>query len=299
MEKNDGVDEKIQGEGDNMKVKILAVSIFLDSATTEYEQGNYDKALKLLQKAKGRIEKLPHNHPSRKIVLESHEKVRNILGLSFYNRSDPFSFSVHYKLISKSTCPSHVYRNFSDLISLIRRKVFCNELNIPELIEQDEKDDDSVHILARIGDAPVAYARIWMNRIGTGQKTNIAVIDRFCTLKNYRCKGLGNGVLAQAKATLLNLNRTGVVSPPSSLIVIEIPVRITQIQRKLEQSGFTRLASVSSDAPVTYFDSHRHRHRINSVHLAKCLDGDKGAQVRDMEIAKHIAMEQQRMANQM
>eukprot|EP00510_Aplanochytrium_minuta_P006449 CAMPEP_0184041494 /NCGR_PEP_ID=MMETSP0955-20130417/62699_1 /TAXON_ID=627963 /ORGANISM="Aplanochytrium sp, Strain PBS07" /LENGTH=44 /DNA_ID= /DNA_START= /DNA_END= /DNA_ORIENTATION= len=44
MEKNDGVDEKIQGEGDNMKVKILAVSIFLDSATTEYEQGNYDKA---------------------------------------------------------------------------------------------------------------------------------------------------------------------------------------------------------------------------------------------------------------
>mmetsp|Transcript_4308 Transcript_4308/g.5707 ORF Transcript_4308/g.5707 Transcript_4308/m.5707 type:complete len:330 (-) Transcript_4308:2299-3288(-) len=298
--------EQIEHEvADNVQVIERAFDIFIETAELERDKRNFEKAFKALRKAASRAEKLPASHPKRGAILERQQNLYIRVQLASCNRAEPFSFQLHYVTRHKAKCDAYYYQNYSALVRLVRRKVFCDELNIPEEVELDERDDVSIHILAKIGDAPVAYARVWIRQLplipneasttATGSNilsytANWGVIDRFCTLPEYRCRGLGTSVLERATHEILSLNNNSGegafgFSPPINMVVVEIPVRQLQIQKKLEQIGLIRLNSANQESPVMYYDTQSQQHRINSVHLAKQLcDSDKFAH--DFALAK-------------
>lgn len=69
----------------------------------------------------------------------------------------------------------------------IRRKVFVEEMNIPENIEIDKHDESAKHILAYIEDKPIGTAR-W-RETSHGLK-----LERFAVLKEYRSCGAGKAL---------------------------------------------------------------------------------------------------------
>jgi predicted GNAT family N-acyltransferase len=77
----------------------------------------------------------------------------------------------------------------------LRREVFIEEQGVPQALEQDGRDGQAHHILARLGGAPVGCARILI-------KGNTGKIGRVCVLKSRRGQGLG---LALVEACLAQL----------------------------------------------------------------------------------------------
>lgn len=75
-------------------------------------------------------------------------------------------------------------------LSMIRRRVFIDEQNVPEELEWDGLDPDALHALAHIADQPVACGRL----LADGH------IGRMAVLKEWRGRGIGRAVLE----TLLN-----------------------------------------------------------------------------------------------
>ena len=69
----------------------------------------------------------------------------------------------------------------------IRRKVFVEEMNIPENIEIDKHDESAKHILAYIENKPIGTAR-W-RKTSHGLK-----LERFAVLKEYRSRGAGKAL---------------------------------------------------------------------------------------------------------
>jgi len=71
-------------------------------------------------------------------------------------------------------------------LSEIRRKVFIDEQSVPEELEWDEFDKDSIHILVTDdSNTPIACGRIKAD----GQ------IGRMAVLKEHRNTGIGTGIL--------------------------------------------------------------------------------------------------------
>jgi len=71
-------------------------------------------------------------------------------------------------------------------LSKIRRIVFIDEQNVPEELEWDDDDADSIHFLVSIEQHVVATARLKKD----GQ------IGRMAVLKEYRNQGIGSTLLA-------------------------------------------------------------------------------------------------------
>ena len=78
-------------------------------------------------------------------------------------------------------------------IESVRRKVFIEEQHVPEELEWDGLDDSATHLLARIGQQPVATARLLDN----------GHIGRMAVLPEWRGQGIGMAMLRQ----LLNIAR--------------------------------------------------------------------------------------------
>lgn len=78
------------------------------------------------------------------------------------------------------------WEKHKEALSYIRRRVFIEEQNVPEELEWDEYDADSIHILAsNEKNSPVA----------TGRMKADGHIGRMAVLDEYRNKGTGSAIL--------------------------------------------------------------------------------------------------------
>lgn len=77
----------------------------------------------------------------------------------------------------------------------LRRAVFIEEQQVPEAIEQDDRDDGALHLLARWNGAPVGSARLLLD--GTTAK-----IGRVCVLRDHRGAGIGRALMLRAVEVL-------------------------------------------------------------------------------------------------
>lgn len=66
----------------------------------------------------------------------------------------------------------------------VRKEVFVQEQNVPEELEIDEREAESLHFVLYDEDKPVGSARL--RPIDDGAK-----VERVCILKSYRNKNLG------------------------------------------------------------------------------------------------------------
>lgn len=66
----------------------------------------------------------------------------------------------------------------------VRRKVFIEEQQVPESIEIDEKEEQSIHFLATADGKPVGAGRLRIE--GTKSKA-----ERVCVLPDFRRSGVG------------------------------------------------------------------------------------------------------------
>ena len=87
-----------------------------------------------------------------------------------------------------------------DACMAIRRKVFVQEQNVPEALEQDEHDATAVHLLAVTDDRPIGTARLLID--GTTGK-----IGRVAVLAEARGTGAGAALM---RAALEELRSRGV-----------------------------------------------------------------------------------------
>lgn len=74
----------------------------------------------------------------------------------------------------------------------VRRTVFTEEMGVSETIEVDEQDkpgSDCIHFLISEDQTPVGAFRISIN------ENNVARLQRFCVLKEYRGSGYGSYAL--------------------------------------------------------------------------------------------------------
>jgi len=70
----------------------------------------------------------------------------------------------------------------------IRRTVFIEEQNVPEVDELDGTDGACIHLVAYDGDTPVSTGRIMITR-------DDFIIGRVATIKSHRGRGIATGVM--------------------------------------------------------------------------------------------------------
>lgn len=122
--------------------------------------------------------------------------------------------------------------HFQDL-EKIRTTVFIEEQNVPEELEWDEFDKDSIHILAYYGNKIVGTARL----------LNDGHIGRMAVLKEYRNRNIGKNMLKY----ILNIAKT------KSFTTIELSAQehAVEFYKKL---GFVITSEVYLDAGIPHFD---------------------------------------------
>lgn len=116
-------------------------------------------------------------------------------------------------------------------IKEVRTRVFIREQGVPEELEWDEKDRESIHLLALLdsGEA-IGTARMFHNHIG-----------RMCVLPDWRGKGVGRRLLA----TLLDLTRQHGMEAP-------ILHAQTSAIGFYEKSGFIASGPLFMDAGIAH-----------------------------------------------
>lgn len=73
----------------------------------------------------------------------------------------------------------------------LRRVVFIEEQGVSEADEVDDKDDEAIHLLARLNGKPVGSARLLV-------MGNIGKVGRVCVLPEARGTGLGAEIMRAA-----------------------------------------------------------------------------------------------------
>ena len=93
----------------------------------------------------------------------------------------------------------------------IRKRVFEEELGLPEKWNLDGKDAYALQLVLLQDDVPVATGRICYDSVGT------VLLDRICVLKKYRRQGIGDGLVKvlDYKAALMNMKFSAVETVPT------------------------------------------------------------------------------------
>jgi len=124
------------------------------------------------------------------------------------------------------------WKDCKQSLSLIRRKVFIEEQNVPEALEWDEFDNTATHVLVSTdNDTPIATGRIKAD----------GHIGRMAVLKQYRNQGLGSGILL----TLLN------TAMQNKLNTVYLHAQVTAIAF-YEKHGFTCSSEEFLDAGIPH-----------------------------------------------
>jgi len=133
---------------------------------------------------------------------------------------------MHYN-IKKTT-----WKEDKQSLSEVRNKVFIDEQNVPEELEWDEFDKDSIHILATDNNnKPIACGRI---------KTD-GQIGRMAVLKQHRNSGIGTGIL---KALLKYAEDVGTSNVYLHAQTTAIPF--------YEKQGFKTCSEIFMDANIPH-----------------------------------------------
>lgn len=148
----------------------------------------------------------------------------------------PADRNLHFVIFDKSS--DLAYHNYLELARIIRRRAFVDELGVPCDIENDSKNDTSRHSLGFFGDAPVNYARWSMDE-------RWIVVDRLCTLKGYRNRGVARSCLENILRSL-SVSASRSQSPLSGLIVL-VPKTHRILQEKLAQANFFPAAESATE----------------------------------------------------
>jgi GNAT superfamily N-acetyltransferase len=229
------------------------VEAFVDRANELHHQGRYVEALKqlevinyytyfgyitavfLFQRARRICEKkLGPMHDSTVKVLFILSSMREVDG----TLRKPSDANLHFRFFD-ITMDESEYRNNIDISRILRQRAYVDELGVPTDLEFDELDAESRHSLGFYGDAPVSYAR-W--RVDG----NAAVIDRVCTLRAYRYRGVARRCLEHIAqdvsrcASRMQLSLNG--------LVVIVPQMQAILKQKLMQANFIPL----DDHPVGY-----------------------------------------------
>jgi len=147
----------------------------------------------------------------------------------------PADINLHFTFFDNTMEEPH-YRNNIDISRILRRRAYVDELGVPAELEFDELDGESRHVLGSYGDAPACYARWRVN-------DNAAVVDRVCTLRAYRYRGVARKCLQHVAhdvfccASRLKLTLHG--------LVLLVPQHHSTMQQKLAEASF-----ISLDGPV-------------------------------------------------
>lgn len=115
----------------------------------------------------------------------------------------------------------------------IRTLVFIEEQNVPEILEWDEFDKESLHFLAYYNSKPVGTARL----IPDGH------IGRMAILKEFRNRKIGKNMLKY----ILNIAKS------KSIIKIELSAQEHAIGFYKKQ-GFDVISDVYLDAGIPHYD---------------------------------------------
>mmetsp|Transcript_8056 Transcript_8056/g.19136 ORF Transcript_8056/g.19136 Transcript_8056/m.19136 type:complete len:280 (-) Transcript_8056:18-857(-) len=124
----------------------------------------------------------------------------------------------------------------SALASIVRRRVFVQELGIQENLEFDEHEPNSRHVVGFMGDAPVAYARWRLDTApdGSGSNHSVAVLDRLCVLGNYRTQNVARNMLNFVMQDIAQMP----FPMPVTIVVTNVPATYDALLQKLLGHGF-------------------------------------------------------------
>lgn len=123
---------------------------------------------------------------------------------------------------------------YRDMARNIRYKVFVIEQNVPEEIEYDEFEADSLHYLLFVDDVAAATCR-WRHTM------NGIKLERFAVLTEYRGKGLGERLVRH----LLNE-----VLPEGKQVYLHAQEQVTGFYGRL---GFKAYGEVFEEAGIRHF----------------------------------------------
>lgn len=215
---------------ENKEVELAkrGVEAFVDRANELHHQGRHAEALRQLQRARKICEKkLGPLHNSTVKVLFILSSMRDVDG----TLRKPTDTNLHF-IFFDGTMEESQYRSNLNISRILRRRAFVDELGLPISVEFDELDRESRHSLGFYGDAPVSYAR-WRVH-GTA-----AVIDRVCTLRAYRYRGVARKCLEHVAedvsrcASRLQLSLDG--------LIVLVPQAHSMLQEKLIGANFIKL----------------------------------------------------------
>jgi len=167
-----------------------AIENFVHGCEQEVRNRNSAGARDYLAMATAKMAKLQHG-PSR-FRWEARAKVlqTQITMIPFF-RNEPGGGNVEVKVFEPGATDPIVFQCKYHLAHLIRHKINCKSLNIPEQLEFDEHDQHAMHALTFVGDAPCCVARAWIEQQGNARW---AVVDRLCAVHDekysYRGKKL-------------------------------------------------------------------------------------------------------------
>eukprot|EP00514_Thraustochytrium_sp_LLF1b_P006399 CAMPEP_0184539870 /NCGR_PEP_ID=MMETSP0198_2-20121128/18352_1 /TAXON_ID=1112570 /ORGANISM="Thraustochytrium sp., Strain LLF1b" /LENGTH=343 /DNA_ID=CAMNT_0026933405 /DNA_START=278 /DNA_END=1309 /DNA_ORIENTATION=+ len=268
--------------------KCRAINSFLMQAEKEMRVYNKERAIENLQRADSRIPKLQHI-PSREKWKRRHDElVRHLEVMELYS-AEVKPFKSRVKVFNRTSVQPKAYDCLYMLVKAIRLGSFCKELQIPPMIEFDDKDANAQFYLALVGDAPYSLVRTWM---ATGRNgISWPVLDKVCTVQrkstdpsnsySYRKEGAATFML---QYTLQHMNsmaeKLGI-----SIFVVHVHAKANSlIWDKLYKKGFRyvltdeevkRATSPTNGKkpPVIYMDGDQPR--INSIPLYMRLPNAK------------------------
>lgn len=148
----------------------------------------------------------------------------------------PSSLNLHF-LGFDSRTDQDTRVGYFQLARILRRRIFVEELGVGVDIEFDEYDVTSQHTLGLFGDAPATYAR-WHIRGHT------AIVDRLCTLPEYRRRSVARRCLEYIAHAIVNTN--GCNQSVTCLIVL-VPKCEVELQQKLAQAHFVPMTEYLSE----------------------------------------------------
>mmetsp|Transcript_13557 Transcript_13557/g.42788 ORF Transcript_13557/g.42788 Transcript_13557/m.42788 type:complete len:262 (+) Transcript_13557:279-1064(+) len=219
-------------DGGSLKEVELAkrgVDAFVDRANELHHQGRHTEALKQLERARRLCEKkLGPMHISTVKVLFILSSMRGPDGC----KRGPTDANLHFVRFDLS--PTDIAcRGYYELVRILRRRIFVDELGVQLNVEFDKFDPSSRHILGLLGDAPVSYARWRLD----GQ---VAVIDRLCTLQGYRNRSVGRRCLENVAHDVLST--TAQLQTSFEYMVLLVPRNEGLLQQKLADANFVPVA---------------------------------------------------------
>ncbi|CAM9265252.1 unnamed protein product [Discosporangium mesarthrocarpum] len=156
------------------------------------------------------------HHQSKKCPVCGHKgkgKIHQLLA------EGPVALGLNFRFFDQRSS-ERWFKGYWELARIIRRRVYCEELQVPQPEEFDDLEPSSRHVLIQVGDAPVGYGR-WHFEGGPSGGGQFALVDRLCVLKDYRNQGYARQCVEEIVKDVSS--RVSEMQVSVSAIVVPIP----------------------------------------------------------------------------